>query len=112
MHLSPININPTWSGIYFAKNCFQHQLSFHRNDFSLKTQGYFDVSNSQLRKYYEDTVETDFSDGDMVLFPPHLHHSVRVGKTNEEQQRLTFSFNLDSAANVEFRRQTIGEGAM
>ena len=112
MHLSPININPTWSGIYFAKNCFKHQLSFHRNDFSIKSQGYFDVSNSQLRKYYEDTVATDFADGDIVLFPPHLHHSVRVGKANEEQQRLTFSFNLDSAANIEFRRQTLGEGAM
>ena len=37
----------------------------------------------------------DFETGEIVLFPPHLHHAVKVDSRNKEHQRLTFSFNLE-----------------
>ena len=109
-HLADHNNNPIWSGVYFAKNCHSGQFAFHKNDFSLRTQGYFDVTNSPLRRYYEDVTPTKFADGDIVLFPPHLHHAVKVDEKNRDEQRLTFSFNIDSVAAMNFRRDHLKPG--
>ena len=47
-----------------------------------------------MRTFYDEFYPTGFTDGDIVLFPPHLHHSVKVDEKNAKDQRLTFSFNI------------------
>ena len=50
----------------------------------------FNISKSPLEKYYNSKYYTEFADGDMILFPPHLLHSVKVTEPlNVENQRLT-----------------------
>lgn len=93
-HLGDDNNNPFWSGIYFAKNCFDSQLKFKRNDFSLRTQQTFDFRNTALADYYRDHWPSGIPDGYICLFPPHLQHSVTIGKENRDKMRLTFSFNV------------------
>ena len=93
-HLAPNNFNPFWSGIYFAKNCFPGQLNFSRNEYSLRTQQTFDYRKSAIADYYTDFWEASIPDGHICLFPPHLYHTVSVGKENRDKMRLTFSFNL------------------
>lgn len=108
-HLPEGNVSPVWSGVYFAKNCLDKQFSFVRTEFSLRSQGAIEYANSQLRKYYEDIWQSDFGDGDIVLFPPHLHHKVMVkDKHNQTEQRLSFSFNVDNVEAVEYRRKVLG----
>jgi len=91
------NINPFWCGIYFAKNCFDSQLRFHRNDFSLRTQQPFNFHRTGLVDYYRDIWPSGIPDGYICLFPPHLQHSVTVGEENRDKMRLTFSFNIQLA---------------
>ena len=93
-HLAPNNINPFWSGIYFAKNCFDNQLNFSRNEYSLRTQQPFDFRESAIADYYADNWTASVPDGHICLFPPHLYHTVSVGEENRDKMRLTFSFNL------------------
>mgnify|MGYP001182431555 FL=1 len=107
--LSPAQgIPPTWSGVYFAKNCLPKQFRFHRADLSLWTQNMFNVSKSPLEKYYEPRHDTVFSDGDVILFPPHVRHSVKVTEPlNVDNQRLTFAFNLDNYYTESYEQQVI-----
>ena len=93
-HLAPNNLNPFWSGIYFAKNCFPGQLTFSRNEYSMRTQQPFDFRECAIADYYNDNWKTDIPDGYICLFPPHLYHTVSVGEENRDKMRLTFSFNL------------------
>ena len=92
--------------MYFAKNCLPKQFRFHRTDLSLWTQGMFDFSKSPLEKYYKPRYDTMFSDGDVILFPPHLQHSVKVTEPlNVDNQRLTFAFNLDNYYTESYEQQ-------
>ena len=59
----------------------------------INTQQPFVSEQTPMDKYYNEFYPTEFSDGDLV-FPPHLHHSVKVGSANKSEQRLTFSFNI------------------
>lgn len=93
-HLSPHNFNPMWSGVYFAKNCFPQSFCFCRMDYSLRTQQQFDKENCVLAAYYDDVIPMPWTDGDLVLFPPHLHHYVNIDHRNKDLMRLTFSFNV------------------
>ena len=93
-HLSNPGHDPFWCGIYFAKNCFPGSLFFIRTEYSHRTQQPFNYQDSPMNKYYDEIYPTEFTDGDLVLFPPHLHHSVKVGSPNKSEQRLTFSFNI------------------
>ena len=104
-HLPEAGLAPIWSGVYFAKNCFPGQFAFQKWDLSMKTQGPMNVQSSSIRKYYDDTHIGDFTDGDVVLFPPHLRHCVQIrDDQNVTDQRLTFSFNIDSVKSLEFQR--------
>lgn len=108
-HLPEHGSAPVWSGVYFAKNCFNNQFSFVKTEYSLRSQGLLNVSNSPLRKYYEEVYNGEFNDGDVVLFPPHVHHCVKVkDKTNRTEQRLTFSFNIDNVESLKYRQQVLG----
>ena len=72
----------------------------------MKTQGPINVQSSPLRKYYDDNYITNFVDGDVVLFPPHLNHCVKLSDDqNVTDQRLTFSFNADSVRSLEFQNE-------
>lgn len=93
-HLSPTNHNPFWCGIYFAQNCFPGSLFLQRVDTSLRTQQHVEWSQTELAPYYNDTLIPQISDGEIILFPPHLHHSVNVDYRNKTDMRLTFSFNV------------------
>jgi len=93
-HLSPDNLNPYWSGIYFANNCCEGQLTFQKTDLSMRTQQLFKHSDSKICDYYEELWTSYIHDGHILLFPPHLKHAVKVGKENRNKMRLTFSFNL------------------
>lgn len=106
-HLPQYGLAPIWSGVYFAKNCLSGQFAFQNPDmFSMRTQGPLNVRNSMLRKYYNDNYISKFVDGDVVLFPPHLQHCVKVDEhQNVADQRLTFSFNIDSIESLEFQKQ-------
>ena len=108
-HLPEHGSAPVWSGVYFAKNCFKNQFSFVKSEYSLRSQGLMNYSNSPLRKFYEEVYNGEFNDGDVVLFPPHLGHCVKVkDKTNETEQRLTFSFNIDNKDALEYRQKVLG----
>ena len=93
-HLSVVGEDPLWSGVYFAKNCFPGSFYFIRTEYSHRTQQWFDYVKSKMRPFYDEFYPTGFTDGDLVLFPPHLHHSVKVDEKNAKDQRLTFSFNI------------------
>ncbi len=93
-HLSPANTNPFWCGIYFAKNCFDGQLTFNKTDYALRTQQLCCWNESKISSYYQELFIADIPDGHVVYFPPHLQHAVQVGKENRHKMRLTFSFNL------------------
>ena len=93
-HLSVLNDNPFWCGIYFAMNCFNGQLFFSRTDLSHRTQKYCNWKDTKLSHYYDDDISIGIEDGSVLLFPPHLMHSVKVDYRNRDDMRLTFSFNL------------------
>ena len=94
-----------WYNAYFAKNCFPGTFYFVRTEYSHRTQQSFNHQNTPLRQYYEEFYPTPYCDGHLILFPPHLHHSVKVGAPNKSDQRLTFSFNL-SHTNETYSRDT------
>mgnify|MGYP001181622644 CR=1 FL=1 len=93
-HLSPSNINPFWSGIYFAKNCYRGQLQFSNMEHGLRTQPPWPHQLSKLKEYYHSVFCVGGEDGNIVLFPPFLNHHVKVGIENRHKMRLTFSFNI------------------
>ena len=93
-HIAQDNFNPFWCGVYFAKNCFNHQFKFRRSDLSLRTCQPFDFHQTCLADYYRDVWASGIPDGYICLFPPHLDHKVTVGKENRDKMRLSFSFNI------------------
>ena len=40
-------------------------------------------------------------DGDIILFPPYLEHSVKSKQKPKDDMRMTFSFNIDVSLNLE-----------
>ncbi len=92
-HLSEVNHNPFWSGIYFCRNCHTGSLTLTRRDQSNRLQQACNWNNTdpQLAQHYEPTVDPQIDDGTIILFPPHVYHQV---KYNSDQMRLTFSFNI------------------
>jgi len=107
-HLSSTDLHsPVWAGVYFAKNCLPGQFQFVKTDYSLRSQGLLNFMDSELNEYYDETYRSNFTDGDIVLFPPHLHHCVRVNDDyNTNKQRLTFSFNVDDVDAINIRNNS------
>ena len=94
-HLCAKNIfNPLWSGVYFHRNCYQGSFTFYKSDHSLRTQQTIDWDQTKLAGYYHEYLNIPMNDGDIMLFPPHMMHSVKVDERNSVNQRLTFSFNV------------------
>tara|TARA_A200000159_G_scaffold135054_1_gene133941 strand:+ start:1099 stop:1860 length:762 start_codon:yes stop_codon:yes gene_type:complete len=110
-HLSASNLNPYWSGVYFAKNVTHRSFMFNRSDGGQKTQQPAQYEDSILAPYYEDVEyiptqkgndkdDEKIVDGTIILFPPNVYHSVRTPAYNDkDKMRLSFSFNV--ALNVD-----------
>ena len=41
-------------------------------------------------------------DGDIILFPPYLEHSVKSKQNPKDDMRMTFSFNIDVSLDLEW----------
>jgi len=92
-HLSHLpNKNPIWSGIYYYKNCSESSTTFHRSDFAYRTQLFDGCLDTAIADAYYENWQPYVSDGDVILFPPHLAHNVH---NPNDLQRITFAFNVD-----------------
>lgn len=82
---------PIFSGIYYNKNpsstCFDRMDRYH------KLSNIPGIMNSKLSEYHQDSVSPNVDEGDIILFPPWIPHSVDTG--NSKKMRLTFAFNVE-----------------
>lgn len=93
-HLSTVvRKNPYWSGIYYNKN--PNPTIFYRSDFFYRSCYYPGADKTKIKDAYWDQWHLDVEEGDIILFPPHLEHSVSTDDSYLNKMRLTFSFNID-----------------
>tara|TARA_B100000131_G_C17812649_1_gene490305 strand:+ start:13 stop:627 length:615 start_codon:yes stop_codon:yes gene_type:complete len=81
-----------WSGIYYNKNATP--TTFHREDKTYRTQIFDGLSNTALAPCLAPSVSPSVEDGDILLFPPYLDHSVESKPHHKDRMRMTFSFNI------------------
>lgn len=86
------NIMPYWSGIYYNKNC--NPTVFHRDHGAHRTLNFSGIENSEIKDCSWIEYLPNIADGDILLFPPHVIHSVKLDSSRSHLMRLTFSFNL------------------
>ena len=82
-----------WSGVYYNKNASPTQ--FFRSDSSYKTQIFDGHEKSALATCLIGSFCPNVEDGDILLFPPYLEHSVQSEPQHKSKMRMTFSFNID-----------------
>ena len=87
---SPLSL---WSGVYYNKNASPTQ--FFRSDSSYKTQLFKGYEQSLLAPCLAHNSSPGVEDGDILLFPPYLAHSVQSKPQHKDKMRMTFSFNID-----------------
>jgi hypothetical protein len=80
-----------WSGVYYAKNATP--TSFFTPSSYGDSFNFIGAKESKLKKFFTHEISLKVSDGDIILFPAYLVHSVRK-ITEENGMRVTFSFNL------------------
>ena len=83
---------PFWSGIYYNKNA--SPTTFFNNNFMIKTQEFDGFRETDLSSCLADACHFPVEDGDIVLFPPYLEHSVESKPVHKNSMRMTFSFNI------------------
>ena len=81
-----------WSGVYYNKNASPTQ--FFRSDKLYRTQIVAGAQNTALGVCLAEHFSPEVEDGDILLFPPHLEHSVQSKPENKNKMRMTFSFNI------------------
>ena len=81
-----------WSGIYYNKNATP--TTFHRGDKIYKTQLFEGSENTALAQCLTSSFSPFVKDGDIILFPPYLTHSVESQPQHKNSMRMTFSFNI------------------
>jgi len=84
---------PFWSGIYYNKNT--SPTMFYRYDTIYKTHLFDGVEDSSIAPFWGSTFSPSVEDGDILLFPPYLVHSVESNLEHKDIMRMTFSFNLN-----------------
>ena len=84
---------PFWCGIYYNKNA--SPTTFHRSDRLYQTQLFTGYPESAMNGILGLHCSPPVEDGDILLFPPHLEHSVQSKPENKNKMRMTFSFNID-----------------
>ena len=85
--------NPFWSGIYYNKNT--SNTEFFRSDKLYLTQLFTGYEQTPMKDCLAESVMPIVEDGDIVLFPPYLEHSVKSKLEHKNKMRMTFSFNID-----------------
>jgi hypothetical protein len=92
-HLSPVGVSvPFWSGIYYNKNA--SPTEFFRSGSIWKTQLFDGFHQTLLNDCLIQSFKPFVEDGDIVLFPPYLEHSVKSKLEHKNKMRMTFSFNI------------------
>ena len=86
-------IVPFWSGIYYNKNASPTEF-FKSNSIITDTQKFDGYRESALASCLAKSVSPDAKDGDILLFPPYLKHSVKSKPQHKNEMRMTFSFNI------------------
>ena len=84
---------PFWSGIYYNKNASPTKF-FKSNSIITDTQKFDGYRESALASCLAKSVSPDAKDGDILLFPPYLKHSVKSKPQHKNEMRMTFSFNI------------------
>lgn len=84
---------PFWSGIYYNKNA--SPTTFKRSDYAYRTHKFPGHDKSALAECLCESFSPYVKDGDILLFPPYLEHSVKTEPIHKDRMRLTFSFNID-----------------
>jgi len=84
---------PFWSGIYYNKNASPTEF-FKCNSTITDTQKFDGYRESALASCLAKSVSPDVKDGDILLFPPYLKHSVKSKPQHKNEMRMTFSFNI------------------
>ena len=84
---------PFWSGVYYNKNA--SPTKFYNDNRMVGTQKYLGYENGAIGSCLADSASPTVEDGDILLFPPYLEHSVESKPECKNNMRMTFSFNLE-----------------
>ena len=96
-HLSWVGTkNLYWCGIYYNKNA--SPTEFHRGNGWYETQRFPDYQNTAMKHVLSDVFYSPVEDGDILLFPSWLNHSVTSKPHHKDKMRMTFSFNIELAS--------------
>jgi hypothetical protein len=85
-------IAPLWSGVYYNKNA--SPTRFFRSDRLYRTQILPEAQNTALDVCLAENFSPEVEDGDILIFPPYLEHSVASTPEHKNKMRMTFSFNI------------------
>ena len=92
-HLSGVGqLVPFWAGIYYNKNPSSTKF-FNSNSISA-TQRWEGYAQSPLQVCLSENCSPFVEEGDIILFPPYLQHSVQSEPQHKDKMRMTFSFNI------------------
>ena len=83
---------PYWAGVYYNKN--STPTTFHRDDGNYRTQLFHGAESTSLAPWLSPNGAPSVEDGDILLFPPYLPHSVESKPQHKNSMRMTFSFNI------------------
>ena len=83
---------PFWSGIYYNKKASPTKF-FSTNDMR-ETQHFKGWEESEIAPCLAEACLFPVEDGDIILFPPYLPHSVESTPAHQNKMRMTFSFNI------------------
>jgi len=83
---------PFWSGIYYNKKASPTKF-FSTNDMR-ETQQFKGWEESKISQCLAEACLFPVEDGDIILFPPYLPHSVESTPAHQNKMRMTFSFNI------------------
>ena len=84
---------PFWCGIYYNKNA--SPTKFYRDDKLYQTQLFDGYETSEMAFPLSQKYSPYVQDGDIILFPPYLEHSIKSESQHKDNMRMTFSFNID-----------------
>ena len=83
---------PFWSGVYYNKNA--SPTKFFNDNSMINTQKFRGFEETALSTCLVEGYFPPVEDGDIVLFPPYLPHSVASKFEHKNKMRMTFSFNI------------------
>ena len=80
------------TAVYYNKN--STPTTFHRVDRNYRTQLFHGAESTSLAPCLSPNGSPSVEDGDILLFPPYLPHSVESKPQHKNSMRMTFSFNI------------------